>query len=108
VAIKTSDFYPHIWKSKAIPAIAYLAWNSGQYELAAYPNTKDVYSSLAHRNGPLTIALNHPLHPLQLTPGATWGDVWRKTFSKPGSPTWSWIMGDPTLLLPPKTVPQFQ
>jgi hypothetical protein len=108
IAYKTGDYAPMLRKGVVPKSVAWLAWNSGQFELRSAPNSKDVYASLATTNGPLIIAVNHPDWPLKLESQSTWGDVWRNTFSQPGAPTWSWIMGDPTLRLPSKPVPQIQ
>lgn len=98
LAVKTSDYATVLKRSTYPKSVAYLAWNSGQYELSSYPNTKDIFYALANTNGPLVIALNHPQYTFNLQNNTTYGDMWKTTYTN-GTPTFGWLLGDPTLKL---------
>jgi hypothetical protein len=99
IAYKTSTYAQLLSKGVAPKSVAWLGWQSGQFELRAGNNSKDVYNALLTKNGPLVVALNHPDWTMRLKASAPWGDIWRETIAQTNAPTWIWIMGDPTLLL---------
>jgi hypothetical protein len=99
ILLKTANYASVLWKCQEPPSVAWEAYNSGQFELRVSPHCADVFASIRAAKGPLVIALNHPDWTLDLKAGETWGNIWKNTFSKPNAPTWSWVMGDPTIVL---------